>query len=80
MLRSTWLYPPSSKHLTKQIQKKKKISFSLLKNNLNMVSKASSYFQEQYFSHKKYNWNVLDETYATHSKTAKRLPLSTANH
>lgn len=52
----------------------------MLKSNLNMVSKASSYFQEQYFSQKKYNWYVLDETYATHSQTAKRLPLSTAIH
>lgn len=36
-----------------------------------MVSKTSSYFQEQYFSHKKYNWNFLDEAYTTQNKIEK---------
>lgn len=44
--------------LTKANTVGKKKEISLLKSNLNMVSKASSYFQEQYFSHKKYNQNV----------------------
>lgn len=38
-------------------EKKKRF---LLKSNLNMVCKALSYFQEQYFSHTKNNWNVID--------------------
>lgn len=34
--------------------------FSLLKSNLNMVSKVLSYFQKHYFNRKKHKWNVLD--------------------
>lgn len=34
--------------------------FSLLKSNLNMVSKVLSYFQKHYFNRKKHKCNVLD--------------------